>query len=620
MSSTGLTETPASPDGAAAAAPPSALDAMLAEAMTHHRDGRLAEAEALYRGIVGAPGVHAVAAHNLGLLWYAQGRLQEAGSAFQHAIAVRPDFADAYNALGATVLALGQPQEAIALYQRAIATQPNNAMAHSNLGKALQDIGRLDDAVAAYRTAIMHEPANAVAHANLGAALLAQEAWAESLGASERAAELRPDNAAAHVNRAAALLHLDRHTDALEACRLAETLGPREAITLSTLGGTLTELGAPEQAAVVCRQAVAADPRVASAHFNLSHAYKAMNRLEEAAAAARQAIALQPDNADYHHHLSHILLLAGDYGAGWAEYDWRWAKPDFAWLRGVHGDFSQPRWNGEDIGGRTILVYTEQGLGDIIQFARYLKLLTRRAGRVIVAAHPPVRRLLDSIDGIEVVGLHEPPLPAFDVHCPLMSLPRAFGTRLDNIPADIPYLRSEPAERARWRQRLAQAGLSGGLRVGIIWAGNPAVQRDRFRSPRLEAVMPLFAVPGVDFVSLQVGAGREDLAHHTLPGNVLDLGSEIGDLAETAAIIEELDLVITSCTAPLHLAGALGVACWGLIAFAPHFAWVLGRDDTDWYPSVRLYRQGRMGTDWSDVVGRMAGDLAGLAASGRRAA
>ena len=212
-------------------------------------------------------------------------------------------------------------------------------------------------------------------------------------------------------------------------------------------------------------------------------------------------------------------------------------------------------WRGEDIADKTILVYTEQGLGDIVLFARYLPMVVRKAARVIVAAHPATCRLLGSIEGIEIVSIRDVPLPAFDVHCPLLSLPRAFATRLDNIPAEVPYLAVDPAERVRWDRRI----VGHNLRVGIVWAGNPATKRDRFRSPGLTSMAPLFSVPGVDFIALQVGEGR---ANRPLPPNVRDLGEEVADLADTAAIMAGLDLMISSCTAPLHLAGALGVRTW----------------------------------------------------------
>jgi FkbM family methyltransferase len=587
------------------------LDHVLVEAISRHHAGDAPEAERLYREILESPSGHAVASYGFGLLCTTQGRLPEAIDAYRQAIVMRPDFVDAYINLGTAVLALGRPEEALALYQRATEISPGNAMAHGNLGKALQDLGRTDEAIAAYRTAIALEPDNAITHANLGAVLLERQVWGDSETITRRAIDLRPDNGMAHANLGTALMNLGRHEEALAACRQAIALRPQGVAMLASLGGAMLELGALEEAVALCRQAITLDPALSSAHFNLSHALKAMNHLEEATLAAREAIALSPGSAEYHFHLAHILLLRGDLAAGWVEYDWRWKLADFAWIRQLHGGFSQPLWIGEDIADKTLLIYTEQGLGDIILFARYLPLAVSKAGRVIVAAHPRMRRLLESIEGITIVSIRAVPLPDFDVHCPLLSLPRAFATRLDCIPATVPYLRVNAAERARWDRRIG----GDSLRVGIVWAGNPATKRDRFRSPGLTSVAPLFSVPGVDFVVLQVGEGREELGASPLPSHVLDLGEEVVDLADTAAIMSGLDLMISSCTAPLHLAGALGVRTWAMIPYAPYFPWLLERSDTPWYPTVCLYRQQRSGLDWSGVVDRIAADLAALVRS-----
>ena len=582
-----------------------ALDQSLLEAISHHNAGDAAEAEKLYRTILASPPGHAVASYGFGLLCATQGRLPEAIDAYRDAIAMRPDFVDAYINLGTAVLTLGQPEEAMALYQQAIVINPENAMARGNLGKALQDMGRVDEAIAAYHAALALEPNNAAVLVNLGSALLARQAWDDSLTITRRAIAHAPEDAMAHANLGTALMNLGWRDDALAACRQAATLNPRGVVANASLGGAMLELGAFGEAETLCRHAIALDPSSPDAFFNLSHALKATNQLGEAALAARQALALRPDEANYHFHLAHILLLQGDFEAGWAEYDWRWKLPDFAWIVERHGEFPQARWAGEDIRDKTILVYTEQGLGDIILFARYLPLLVRRAREVIAAVHPSMRRLLASIDGLTIVSIRDVPLPDFDVHCPLLSLPRAFATRLDSIPAEIPWLRSNGEDRTRWSQRNG----GDGLRVGIVWAGNPATKRDHFRSPGLDSVAPLFSVPGVTFIALQVGSRDAT----PLPPNVLDLGPEATDLADTAAIMSGLDLMISSCTAPLHLAGALGVPTWAMIPFAPYFPWLLERTDTPWYPNMKLYRQDKPGRDWSGVVARIAEDLAAKA-------
>jgi predicted O-linked N-acetylglucosamine transferase (SPINDLY family) len=586
----------------------------LVRAISTHQEGDLAEAERLYRIVLLAPLAPAIASFNLGLLCLGQGRLPEAADAFRGAIAIEPDMVNAIINLGTTQLALGRPDEAIVSYRRALAIQPDHAMALGNLGKALHDLKRLEEAVAAYQAALALQPDNAEVLLNLGAALLERRIWAEAVAMTRRAIALRPGAAIAYANLGVGLLGLGDHAASLAACRQAIAIGTQGAAMACTLGGTLLELGEAAQARDLCESAIAADPAFADAHFNLSHSLKSLNQLPAAEAAAAAAIARRPTSAVYHFHLAHILLLQGKMERGWAEYEWRWGLPDFAETAAMRRSFPVPQWAGEEIVDKTILVYTEQGLGDIIQFARYLPLLVHRARRVMLAANRATRRILGTIPGLTIISEASIPEQRFDVHCPLLSLPGAFGTRLDSIPATVPYLQADPAAQARWGARIGGAG----LRVGIVWAGNPATMRDRFRSPRLHSVAPLFALPSITFVALQMGPGRADCAAMPLPAQVIDLGEEIGDLTDTAAIMAGLDLVISSCTAPLHLAGALGVPSWGMIPFAPHFPWLLERTDSLWYPSMRLYRQSRPGEDWSDVVGLIATDLRRMAATGAR--
>jgi predicted O-linked N-acetylglucosamine transferase (SPINDLY family) len=589
-----------------------ALNDIFARAMRLHTEGALAEAAPLYAEVLASPAAPALAHFGFGLLAASLNRPAEAATAYRRAIALQPDFADAYVNLGTLLLAQGHTDEAIALYNRALVLNPQNAMALGNRGKALQDSGRHDEALASYRAAIALQPEEPGAYINLGAALLAAEDWEASAAASHQAILHRPDSAMAYTNLGNALLHLGRYNEALAACRRALALQPEGALIKSSLGGAMLELGDFATAVTLCEDAIALDPSQPSAYFNLSHGYKALNRLDDAARAAHQAIALSPQFAQYHFHLAHILLLKGDLLAGWYEYEWRWQLPDFAWRQNLPQLAEAPLWTGADISSQTILVHTEQGLGDIIQFARFLLPLVQRAKHVIVAVQPPVRRLLASISGINLVSLRET-LPEFDVQCPLLSLPRAFATTLASIPAPPSYLKPDDEAVMRWTAGLGlPRRRRGTIRVGIVWAGNPLTLRDRFRSPGLASVAPLFAVPGVEFLVLQAGPGREDI-FAPLPPHVRDLGGAVEDLADTAAIMLGLDLMISSCTAPLHLAGALGVPCWGLIPFAPHFTWGLDRTDSLWYPSLRLYRQDQPGRDWSGVVTRMAADLTALA-------
>jgi tetratricopeptide (TPR) repeat protein len=507
------------------------------------------------------------------------GQLAEAEALYRAILAIQPAHAGAGYNLGIVLQTLGRQADAVGAYRHVIAVRPDFADAYSNLGTALQDLGQLDEAVAIYRQAIALKPDFAMAFSNLGAVLKQQGKFDEAVTACRAALAIQPDYDSAYAN----------------------------------LGAALLEQGDVQAALEISRRAVVAHPGSFIAWCNLGACNKTLNRLDEAEVAYRQAVALRPDFPEAHFSLAQILLLKGELTAAWPEYEWRWKLREYGWLRALHGEFAQPRWGGEALHGKTLLVYAEQGLGDTIQFVRFLPAVAARGGRIVLAVQPPLMTLLSGLDGVTVVPLDQPPLPPFDVHAPLLSLPGLLGTSLDTIPAPPAYLQADPARTGRWRARIGGSG----FKVGIVWAGNPSQRGDRFRSPRLPAMMPLFAVPGVDFVALQLGAGRADLACNPLPPNVLDLGPEIADFADTAAIMTGLDLVITSCTAPLHLAGALGIPVWGILPFAPHFFWLLDRPDSPWYPALRLYRQDRAGHDWSGVIGRAAAALAELAVRNR---
>ena len=499
--------------------------------------------------------------------------------------------------------------EAESLYRAILILDPRHAEASYNLGILLQERGNSSDAVAAYRHTIALRPDFVGAYSNLGTALQATGRFDEAIEVYRQAIALQPDFAMVHMNLGVALKEQGKFDEAVIAYQLAIAIQPDYDHAHANLGAVFLEMNEPGLALEACRQAVAINPGMAVGYCNLGAAFKALNRPDDAESAYRQAIGASPDFPEAHFCLAQILLLQGKFKAGWAEYEWRWKLKEYGWLENLHGKFAKPAWAGEPLAGKTILVYAEQGLGDTIQFARYVPLLRRQGATVILAAQPPLIKLLRGLRGVTIIPLDQKPFPPFDVHCALLTLPARCGTTLDTIPAEIPYLAVDPLDKRRWRDRIGGRG----LRVGLVWAGNPSQRGDRMRSPRLAAMAPLFEVPGVQFVGLQLGAGRQDLAAHPPPTNFLDLGGEITDFADTAAIMAGLDLVISSCTAPLHLAGALGVPVWGVIPFAPHFIWQLERSDNAWYPTLHLYRQERAGRDWKPTMGRIAADLAVVA-------
>jgi hypothetical protein len=372
----------------------------------------------------------------------------------------------------------------------------------------------------------------------------------------------------------------------------------------SNLGAVLARLNRGEEAEVACRAAIRLQPGHAGAHANLGLALRSLGRFEAAIASLREAIRLQPGHVKAHVDLGMTLLLLGRFAEGFAEYEHR-LTPRPA------GVLGPPSWRGEPLEGRTILLHAEQGIGDTIQFIRYLPEVRRcGAGRVLLAAPPPFTRLLAGLPHLDaLVRAEDWAEIRAHVHCPLLSLPHALGTTIETIPAPVPYLRAEPAALARWRERLEDAR---NLRVGLVWAGNPRHQDDRNRSIAPERLAPLLRVKDVCWASLQLGAPVQAL-HEQVPGGaVLDLASELTDLAETAAAMMQLDLVIAVDTAVAHLAGALGRPVWVLLPAVPDWRWLLGREDSPWYPTMRLFRQRRPG-DWDGVVVQVAAALEALA-------
>jgi Flp pilus assembly protein TadD len=461
----------------------------------------------------------------------------------------------------------GRLGEAVASFRRALALAPGYAEAHYNLGTALLVLGRREEAVASFRAALALRPDYAAALSNLGTALDDLGRPAEAAVRLKQAARLRPDFAEAHTN----------------------------------LGLALVELGRLSEAEAAYEAALTVNPRHADAHANPAAACQAQGRLDEALAHFEQAMWLAPDNPAIRWNRALALLQSGSFEEGWREYEWRWN-------RGTPLRYSPAAlWDGSPLAGRTILLHAEQGLGDTLQFVRYAPLVQRHGATVILECPHPLTPLLSTGTGIaRVVPAGEPP-PPFDVYAPLLSLPRLLGTTLAEVPADVPYLRADPVLVEHWAERLA---VLPGLKVGIVWQGNPRHPWDRQRSVPLAAFAPLAQVPGVTLVSLQRDPGVEQLQAAPFP--VVHLGdgvdAQAGSFADTAAVMTSVDLVVTVDTAAAHLAGALAVPVWVALPVRCDWRWLWGRDDSPWYPTLRLFRQATWG-DWAPVFGQLAAAL-----------
>ncbi len=537
----------------------------------YHQARDYPRAEEVYRGILRTDPRNARVWFALAQLCEADQRLVEAAACFRQALELEPREAEGHFQLGNVLSQQGLKAEAEAAYRRCLELRPDHVAALVNLGFVLGELDRLDDAKACYEQALRHRPDLAEAHHNLGNVLREQGQLEQALACYDQALRFRPEYAKALVNRGVALVSAGRLNEAIASLRRGVELTPASA----------------------------------DAHTSLGAALCAQQRYDEALAHYARALELDPGHPDAAWNRSLLWLQQGDYERGWPAYEARWRCKRVTPLP----PFSQPRWDGSPLEGRTILLYGEQGLGDTLHFVRYAPLVKARGGRVIVMCQNALVRLLTRTPGIDgLVGWGATP-PPFDVWMPLMSLPALFHTTLDSIPAEVPYVFPDPELVAHWGRPLAPVR---GFRVGIAWRGSPRHAWDRHRSASLEQFEPLARVPGVRLISLQKGPGSEQL--RALGGcfPVLSLGELLdessGPFLDTAAVLAHLDLVVCVDTSLAHLAGAMGRPAWLALSYSPDWRWLLGRDDNPWYPTLRLFRQERAG-DWAGVFRRIAEEL-----------
>jgi tetratricopeptide (TPR) repeat protein len=522
------------------------------------------------------------------------GKLAEAEKIYRQILVLDPHHADSLHLLGLLADQKGQHEVAIELMTRAIGIS-DASFYRNNLGNIMRRLKRYDEAAAHYERAIELKSDNADAHYNFGNMRLEQNRFAEAAECYRRAITLRPDYAAAHMNLGNALRGLDQLADAAECYRQAATIKPDYAEAHYNLANALLDLGKFEEASSFYQRAIALKPDYAEAHMNLGNALRFDGKYDEAIAAYRRAIAVRPDYAEAHTNEAVTHLLTGNFAEGWRQYEWRW---HVKYMRAPN--LAMPLWDGGDLAGKTILLHCEQGFGDALQFIRYAPLVKARGGKVILSCPQPLARLFTGIADIDRILPEGSPLPACDVQAPLLSLPMLFKTDIDTIPNHIPYL--APLPNTDWAAKIPP-GKS--LKVGLVWAGNPRLSRpearavDKRRSMHLEQMAPLATISGIRFFSLQKGAGVEQIAASGLP--VIDLMDQVDDFADTAGLIAQLDLVIGVDTSVIHLAGAMGKPTWVLSRYDGCWRWLLARDDSPWYPGLRLFRQTKPG-DWASVI------------------
>ena len=615
----------------------------LSQGMALHKKGDLDAAAACYARIAPGHAAYADSRHLLGLIAGEGGRLAQAEADIRAAIALRPRQADYHYNLGTVLSRAGQTAAAIEAFRQALRLKPQDAGAWNNLGNALMQAGEAEAAEAAFRQALKYDRRNAVIHTNLGNALARLGRDDAARVAYQSALSQQPGHVEAAVNMAALLLDSGQAALALPALESACAAGAASPAVLNALAAVLRQLGREAEAEPLLRRALQDQPDFAEGANNLALVLKDLGRNEEAERWARHALDLRPDYGLAHAALGNILfdqrrseaaeaeyrralalmpehaatrwnlgllrLAEGDLGEGWSLFE---SRLELAQAKRLYPDFGAPLWQGEALAGKRILLYAEQGLGDTLQFIRYAPLVAGLGAEVLVRCPQALVRLLSGMAGISHVLTADEMPQGLDYVCPIMGLPRRFATTLATIPASVPYLAPPVATRSAWAAALAAR--SGKPRIGLVWAGDPrphdpeASRIDRRRSMSLSLMAPLLQLEDVEFHSLQIGRAARELAESPWRERVRTWDDKLADLAETAALLQQLDLLISVDTAVVHLAGALARPVWLLSRFDGCWRWLRDRDDSPWYPTLRLFRQHRPDS-WPEVIAEVAAAL-----------
>lgn len=602
-------------------AQPQHFDALYLLGLMATQERRFGDAVAKLQKALAVDPNNAAAHYIMGVV---HGELDQLGAAlasFDRAIALRPRFAQAHFKRAVVLKRLDRPDAALDSYDHAIAIQPGYADAYYNRGKVLYELNKLGAALASYDLAISHRPAFASAYCNRAIVLGALGRAGAAIESFDRALEMNPRDAVALYSRGVALKELNRLEEALASYNNAIAINPSFAEAYCNRGVVLKHLNQLDAALASCDQAIALNENMAEAFFNKGNVLAALGQVDAAIGNYDKAIALRCDFPSAYFSRATTWLLAGDFARGWSAYESRWQENSGVGEL-VRKDLQTPPWLGEEpIAGRTILLYSEQGLGDTLQFCRYATLVSELGARVILEVQQPLKTLLGSVEGVSQVVANDDALPNFDRHCPLMSLPLAFKTTLANVPVTRRYIHS-PVDRVQfWSEKVRLSQRK--FKVGLVWSGGsrpsePAAWLTLNRRNIPLAKLACLRHRNIEFFSLQVGqAAAAELARLVADGwggpDIIDYTNLLADFADTAGFVDNLDLVITVDTSTAHLAGALGRPVWILNRFDTCWRWLLQREDSPWYPTVRLYRQTSPG-DWDTVIERVRSDLFQLAA------
>jgi tetratricopeptide (TPR) repeat protein len=522
------------------------------------------------------------------------GKFDEATSLYRKLLNFSPNNPQVLTNLGAIALQQGKTEEGIKLLGESLKVSPNQPIALINHGMALQDLKRFNEALESYDLLIALKPDFADAYIKRGNTLRDLKRFEEALTSYDQAIALQPDNAETHINRGNTLQDLKRFEEALTSYGRAIALKPDIVEIYNNCGNALRDLERIEEALANYDRAIALKPDFADTYYNRGNVLRDLKRFEEALADYDRAIAFKPDFAKAYWNKAILKILVGDYEEGWRLFEWRWKSLENIDVRNFH----QPLWLGEQpVDNKTILIYQEQGLGDAIQFCRYAPMVEALGAKVIIEVSTPLVSLVSTLKGNFIIIEKGQPLPHFDLQCPVMSLPLAFKTSVPTIPAEMPYLYTNPDKQNLWHERL---GNKARLRIGLVWSGSAIHGNDHNRSIPLKLFEPLFNLP-IEMHSLQKEMRADDQVDLSNYDQIHFHQDNLKDFSDTAALIQEMDLVISVDTSVAHLAGAIGKTVWILLPFMPDYRWMLDRTDSPWYPSATLFRQPEVG-DWSGVI------------------
>lgn len=642
----------------------------LREALEYHHAGHLQQAEQIYRSILASDPNSAEAWQCLGVLAHQTGHYgeavkmferaiqlglrtpesynnlgealrcleknQEAANAYQTAIQLNPNYAEALSNLGLLYNSQDRHRDALPLLEKAIMLRPNLANGHLNYGMALANTGKIERAIKHWEIARRLKPGHLLILKNLGMGLQHVERFEESVEVLKELIEKYPDLGAAYSYYGYALASIGKFEEGIAAAKKAVEIVPREQPDLyNILAMTYFRADQLDDALMAAKKAVRLDPGYYNAIVNVGRFYAKLESFHEASVWFERANEIDPtdmnvgqalfssyhmlkqhdraltivektlqhhpDHPDLHFNRSTALLALGRYIEGFKEYEWREEHKSFNKLL---KNLNRTTWDGSDPTGQSILICSEQGFGDIIQFARYISLVVATGAKVMVDVPWEVRPLIETIPGILRVVPMETELSEFNHHVLLLSLPRIFKTTLETIPAKVPYLHADALHIEKWKPVIDAH--ARGLKVGIVWGGNAVP--DHRRSTTLKAMLPLADVPNISWYSLQVGQHREQLKDAAPQMDILDLGKDFKDFADTAAVLSQLDLVITIDTSAAHLAGAMALNAWIMLPYSADWRWMTEGDTTPWYPTLRLFRQEKA-DEWRPVIEEIRNEL-----------